>query len=275
MLTEDRVDAIFKEMDSYILELESDPASLGPQYFQNVIATCRNYLNAVGLVISELNREKLEVSSELRKLEAAYALEHDNLLANNERVRFLASVEDRKATVGFMLREEQQEINKLKDRMHQLDAVYKVVNYRNKELHATMTAIKDQRRLIQIEIDSGSFYGDERTGRTKAKGIRSPSGGMALDDLNEEELANMLDEPDEEADEGEEESGEPEPDVKESEKEPESEETSEVTEEDVAQFLDSPAEGEPQPVVEEKSSDTTGNGDAEKVEDVLSLLEEL
>jgi hypothetical protein len=186
MLTEERVDSIFKEMNSYILELANDPTSLGPLYFQDIIAKCRNYLNRVSLVISELNRDRLEVSSELRKEEAAHSLEYDNLLANDERVRRLASVEDRKATVGYLLREEQGRINGLKDQMHQLDAVYKVVSYRNRELHATMAAIKDQRRLIRIEVDTGSFYGDERV----------PSGGMAVDsnELNEEELANLFSE---------------------------------------------------------------------------------
>jgi len=304
MLTDERVDAIFSEMDAYTLELVSDPSSLGPRYFQEVISVCRNYLNRVGLVLTEINREKLEVSSELRKLEAAYALEHDDLLANNERVRFLASVEDRKATVGWMLREQRKKINELKDQMHQLDAVHKVVNYRNKELHATMTAIKDQRRLIQIEVDTGSFYGDERTGERRPK--EAP--GMAVDDLNEEELAAMLDEdsdeeeepvegakPDEDSDEEEEpvEEAKPEPvepkdeEVKpepvpeepkdeQAKPEPVPEEPKEgVSEADVVQFLESSDEPLPQPVVDQVPADTTTTAEAQEVEDVLSLLEEL
>lgn len=191
MLTKQRVDDIFKEMDVYVLELANDPTALGPHYFQDIIATCRNYLNKVSLIVTEINRERLAVSAELRKLEAVYALEHDDLLANNERVRYLASVEDRKATVNFLLRDQQKQINDLKDQMHQLDAVYKVVSYRNRELHATMAAIKDQRRLVKIEVDSGSFYGDERVPR----GYRSPSGAMDvedIEDLSEAELAEMV-----------------------------------------------------------------------------------
>jgi hypothetical protein len=179
MLTEDRVDAIFAEMDELVLELVPDPTSLGPGYFRDLIATCRNYLNRSGLVLNELNREKLTVSSALRRLEAAYALASDDLLANDQSVRSLGAIDDRLATVGFLLRERKSEINEHKDRLHTLDSVYKVVNFRTRELHATMTAIKDQSRIMASEIRSGSFYGDERTG--------SPA-----DEVSEQELADLL-----------------------------------------------------------------------------------
>jgi hypothetical protein len=265
MLSEERVDEIFKAMDQYVLELANDPSALGPSYFQDIIATCRNYLNRVSLVVSEINRDRLSVSSELRQLEAAYALEYDEHLANSDRVRYLASVEDRKATVNFMLRDQQVRINELKDEMHQLDAVYKVVSYRNRELHATMTAIKDQRRLMKIEVESGSFYGDERV-----RGYRSPDGGMEVEDLGEKELAEMLEEPDEPEQPSElAEQPSEEPETEPEKPEPEGE----VTEEEVLDFLDSPEEPvkPAQPVVEPEP-DTTSNS---TVEDVLALLDEV
>jgi len=263
MLSEERIDAIFKEMVTYILELNKDPGSLGPNYFQDVIATCRNYLNRVSLVISEVSQEKLAVSSELRKLEAAYSLEYDDLIANSDRVRSLSSVEDRKATAGFMLRNQREAINDLKDQMHELESVYKVVNHRNRELHATMAAIKDQRRLVKIEIESGSFYGDERT--TKGEAV----GGMAVDEgLNEQELADML------ADESE---SPEDPESEEIPEDPESEEEASPEEEAVVQFLESPEEpmpeksdkpAEPQPVVEPDPI-------SDEMRDIVSILEEL
>ena len=192
MLTEQRVDEIFKAMDGYVLELANEPGMLGPQYFQDIIATCRGHLNKVSLVVSELNREKLSVSSELRRLEAVYALEYDNLLSNDSRVKTLASIEDRKATVGFLLRDQRVSMNELKDRMHSLDAVGKLVAYRNRELHATMTAIKDQRRLMQTELSTGAFYGDE-------KGFKQPREGNGLsfeEELSAADLEDLITEPD-------------------------------------------------------------------------------
>jgi hypothetical protein len=191
MLTEIRVDEIFKEMDGYVLELASEPGMLGPQYFQDIIATCRGHLNKVSLVVSELNREKLAVSSELCRFEAVYALEHDNLLSNDSRVKALASIEDRKATVGFLLRDQRVRMNELKDRMHSLDAVGKLVAYRNRELHATMTAIKDQRRLMQTELSTGAFYGDERA----FKGQREDNGLAFNEELSAADLEELISEP--------------------------------------------------------------------------------
>ena len=179
-ISEERIDAIFAAMNGYVLELKNDPGSLGPQYFQDIIATCRNYLNRVSLVLTEINRDRLTVSGQLRGFEAAYALSYDDLMANDAQVKALANVEDRKATASYLLRDQKKIINELKDQMHILDSVYKVISHRNRELHATMLAIKDQRRLMQTELATGAFYGDERS-----KG--QPDSGM-----DEAELAALL-----------------------------------------------------------------------------------
>ena len=191
MLTEERVDEIFKEMDGYVLELDPDPTALGPQYFRDKIAVCRNYLNAVGLVQSKLNHERLCVSSELRRQEAAYAMDFDSLLTNEPSVKNLDSIEDRKAAAGFRLRSQRSAINELKQQAHVLESVYKVVSFRNRELHATMTAIKDQSKMMNAEIRSGSFYGDERTDRTESERERS-GGTIVTDDVSAEELAALM-----------------------------------------------------------------------------------
>jgi hypothetical protein len=187
MLTPERIDAIFTEMETYVIDLVADPTSLGPQYFRDQIAICRNHLNRVSLVASELDRERLSVSSELLKLEALFSLEHDNLLANDQRVKSLGNIEDRKATVGFILRDQRGQINELKDRLHAAEAVYKVVTLRNRDLSSTMTAIKDQKRAMQSEIRSGSFYGDERIPDISS-----------MSEVSSEDLAKLLsDDPDE------------------------------------------------------------------------------
>lgn len=186
MLSEDRVDAIFKEMDSYGIDLIPDPSSLGPQYFRDLIAQCRNHLNRVGLVLTELDRERLTVSSELRRKEASYAIEYDECLANDVRVKALASIDDRKSTAGFILKDARVEINTLKDRLHILDSVHKVVTFRNRELQSTMTAIKDQQKAMQSEIRSGSFYGDERTKTTPGTKVVVP------DEISADDLAKLM-----------------------------------------------------------------------------------
>lgn len=182
MLTDQRVEAIFQEMDELVIELESDASSMGPQYFQDLIATCRNYLNRVGLVLNELNRERMSVGSEVRRLEAAYELEYDDLLANDQTIKDLGSIEDRKAAAGWRLREQRAALNEARARQHELNAVHKVVAFRNKELHATMAAIRDQKRLMASEIRSGSFYGDERPAVLRPG--EDDGGGISAEELS-------------------------------------------------------------------------------------------
>ena len=187
MITAERVEKIFADMNSFTLELASEASALGPQYFQDMIATCRNYLNRVSLITSELNQVKLTLSSSLRALEAAYDMDFNDKLANDDHVRKLASIDDRKSTVEYMLRTQKQELTKLRSDLHTLDSVYKVVTHRSRELHATMNAIKDQRRLMQTEISSGAMYGDERT-----KGKPIYTGDLDLDGLDTEEIEAAL-----------------------------------------------------------------------------------
>jgi hypothetical protein len=188
MLNDQRVDAIFEEMDKLVIELVADPSCLGPQYFQDMIATCRNYLNRVGLVLNELDRERLMVSAEVRRLEALYEAEYDDLLTNDRLIKDIgSSIEDRKAAVNWRLREQKAALTDARSQLRNLNAVHKVVAYRNRELHATMTAIRDQKRLMTSELRSGSFYGDERT--NVALG-RDDGLGLSADDL-----AELMDEP--------------------------------------------------------------------------------
>ena len=285
MLTDDRIDQIFAEMQEYTLELEREPSMLGPSYFQEVIAQCRDYLNRVGRVLLELNRQILEVDTDLRRQEASYSLEYDELLANDERVTTLANIEDRKSTANFLLRVEKQEINELKDRKQRLAAVLKVVTYRNRELHSTMTAIKDQRRWVQTEVATGAFYGDERVPKQKGS-YRDPLEGMGVEDPSVEEIENMFaDEEEESSSEpdltdvpSEEDSGSSPPsDTQESpEKEAgvpsevvASEENDPVSEEELLGFVEGGGTAAPPPVVE--GSAKPSDLDA----DVLELLENL
>ena len=178
MISDVRRDAIFEEMDTYLLSL--DPTASGPRYFIDKIAICRNYLNNVSLVLSELQREKLVASSELGKRQAILELEGARLLTTDEQVRRMANIKDRESMVSHMLREHRQRIDLLKDQIHTIDGLLKHVSLRNRELHATMDAIKSQRRFMQIEVLTGAFYGDER--------------GSQLDDIRGVDLGSLPEE---------------------------------------------------------------------------------
>jgi hypothetical protein len=191
MINDTRRDAIYEEMNKYVLEL-GDPLQYGPRYYMDKIAMCRNYLNAVSLVISELSREKLVCTSELRKLETIYELECAKLLATDEHVKRLANIKDRESTVMHILRDKRQRIDFLKDQLVTVDGVFKYVSHRSRELHGTMDAIKNQRRFMQIEVSTGAFYGDERVPEHEVSVGMGPA-GVRLD-FDEKEIRGLIDE---------------------------------------------------------------------------------
>ncbi len=188
MINDTRRDAIFEEMNGYVLKL--DPTATSPRYFIDKIAVCRNYLNSVSLVLSELQREKLVTQSELHKLVAIIDLESVRLLATDEHVKRMANIKDRESMVAHMLRDKRQRIDFLKDQLQAIDGIMKHVSLRNRELHATMDAIKNQRRFMHIEVQTGAFYGDERT-PTHEGSVGMGTGG-ATGDFSEEQLTAML-----------------------------------------------------------------------------------
>jgi hypothetical protein len=189
MITDERIDKIYTELDKYLVDLLNDPKSLGPSYLQERMATCRNHLNNVSLLFSELSREKTLEAADLRAYEDAYKLEYDELLATDEHIKRLANIEDRKSTVAHTLRETQRKINETKRQVARLEAVLKVVIHRQRELHSTMDILKEQRRLMESDIKTGAMYGDERTGPG-----RGPVGGVE-DDITADELETLMQAP--------------------------------------------------------------------------------
>lgn len=185
MITLERATEIFKEMDTYTIELASDSSTLGPKHFQDLIATCRNYLNKVSLVSSNIEHEKLTTQLDLDTQTSLYELEYDNLMASDESVKRLASIDDRKSAVNHRLKPIKSKIADLKHQITTLDGVRKVIQHRLRELHTTMDAIKDHKKLMLTDLRTGSFYGDERTYSEKPKPAQ-------LNELSEEELADMV-----------------------------------------------------------------------------------
>lgn len=185
MIDLQRSQQIFDEVNNYILELDKDPKALGPAYLQERIATCRNYLNRVSLWITEITHEEWVVAREMQAIQAAYQLEFDHLLANDDHVKRLANIEDRKSTVAYMLRDTQRKLNDLRLRQGDVKAVNKVVTHRHRELQSTMMEIRKQQSLISAELQTGAFYGDERTQAGKPR-------GSVVEELDAEDLEALL-----------------------------------------------------------------------------------
>jgi hypothetical protein len=184
----DRIQKIYDELDKYVITLASDPTEFGPRYLQDQIATCRNYINSVTQLMLEIHRDKHNFAHDLSAEEDVYAIESNDILDGDARVQKLPSIDDRKAAISVLLRERASRIAGLRRQIQDLDYVEKAVKHRHRELKDTMSEIKLQRSLLRDELDTGSFYGDERVNNT----------GLASDDdLNAEDIEKMLADPQE------------------------------------------------------------------------------
>ena len=189
----DRINDIYEEISRYSIDLHPDPVSQGPRYLQRVTAECRNYTNSISRVLLEIHREKSHYESLLRAAEATLKIKSDDLLANEPRVRSLPNISDRQATINVLLMDSVKEVDDLKREVMALDHVEKAVKHQHRELVATSGAIRMQRQLLRDELDSGSFYGDERgpEGGT-GKGRANDGGGILGSGVDEEELERIM-----------------------------------------------------------------------------------
>ena len=158
----ERVQQIYAEIEKYHITLASDPASLGPKYLHEQIATCRDYINNVSKFLMEVHRERQNLTAEIHTTETVLAMESDNLRATDDRIRNLPHDKDRSAAVNLLLRTQVQKLADKKAQLKDLEFVEAAVRHRHKELRDTMSEIKLQRSLIRDEIDTKSFYGGER-----------------------------------------------------------------------------------------------------------------
>ncbi len=156
-----RVEEIYKEMEALTITLDRDPAARGPKYLQDLISKTRGFLNMTSHFLQETIRERHASEMDLASLEADFEVQSDELLANDRRVSGLPNIDDRKAMINVLLSSDRRAIQALKREIKNLGHVEKAIRLRHKELEGTMSAIRLQRSLVETELHTGSFYGDE------------------------------------------------------------------------------------------------------------------
>lgn len=191
-MDEKRVAEVYDELSVLVVELDPDPVARGPGYLQDLIAKVRGYLNRVSVFTQEAHRERHGLERQRDGLQAAFDVEADRLLSEDKRVARQPNIDDRKAMINLIMSEERREIQQVERELRSLGHVEKAIRHRQKELESTMSAIRLQRSLIQAELRTGSFYGDEtETSRGDAWGKKSsqPTDDLELDP---EELSALV-----------------------------------------------------------------------------------
>jgi hypothetical protein len=192
-VTPERVEEICAALAGLVVPLDPDPAARGPKYLQDLISRTRGYLNEVSTYLSEVLRERHRLEMQLDALEGAFAISADELLANDRRVSLLPSIQDRQSMINVLLSKERKEIQNCKREIKTLGHVERAVRHRHKELESTMSAIRLQRSLVESELRTGAYYGDETDESRGTWGRRpgAPPAG-AMDDMDEDELARLV-----------------------------------------------------------------------------------
>ncbi len=192
-MTPERVEEICAALAGLVVTLDPDPAARGPKYLQDLISRTRGFLNEVSTYLSEVLRERHRLEMQLDALEGAFAISADELLANDRRVSMLPSIQDRQSMINVLLSKERREIQNCKREIKTLGHVERAVRHRHKELESTMSAIRLQRSLVESELRTGAYYGDESDESRGTWGRRpgAPPAG-ALDDMDEAELARLM-----------------------------------------------------------------------------------
>lgn len=157
----ERVEEVYKALEGLVIALDRDPAARGPQYLQDLISKTRGYLNTTAYYLQEVLRERHACEMDLESREADFQIQSDELLSNDRRVTELPNIDDRRAMINVLLSAPRQEILAVKREIKNLSHVEKAIRLRHKELEGTMSAIRLQRSLIEAELRTGAYYGDE------------------------------------------------------------------------------------------------------------------
>jgi len=196
------IEAIYERLPYFVVELDPDPSAKGPKYLQNSISKVRGYLNNTGIYLQRVLKVKADLESDLGGKRVAFQISSDELLAGDKRVTRLPAIRDREAMINLILRAEREETLLLEKRVNDIGYVEKAIRHRHRELEQTMSAIRLQRTLIQTELRTGSFYGDEgEESRGSTWGRQPPKD----EDIDEEEIDRLMAEAEASEEEGEEE----------------------------------------------------------------------
>ena len=175
------VDKIYNEVGALHLELERDPTVLGPNYINDIMAKCRNYLNRVSSIRLDLSRQRRDLMVRIGGEETLFSVDKDRLLAENDYVKRQPNIRDREALVNTFLRDRVNAISALKSELLDLETVEKAVKMVHEELIRTSGEIKTQRQMLSADRVTGAGYGDESNGS-----INPPS------TIDEGELENLM-----------------------------------------------------------------------------------
>lgn len=177
--TEAQLRQILEEVAKYQVELAEDPTlpELGTRYLQKCIAQCRSFLNRVQYYLQRVGRYEKELRLKVKLAEMDIELKINEKLADDPVVRQQPSINDRRALAIAQLKQEHEELAKLKIDLMDHQETLKLLKMKYGDLRSANADIKSQRQLVKDDI-AGWAEGGEGYTRPQAKQDGTMDDGM-------------------------------------------------------------------------------------------------
>lgn len=162
-MEESRIDEIFSRLEEIDIELDYDPIERGPKFLNQMVASCRNYTTEVQRYMRECQMHRRTLERDLRTREAAYELEFNHIMANDPDIVSMRGLSraDREALTNYKLRAQYERIKELEIALVDAGHVETVIESKLRELREINRDIRLQKRLIEDEIQTGAFWGND------------------------------------------------------------------------------------------------------------------
>lgn len=160
-LPDEVIDHIFDRCEDVHIELDPEPIQRGPHYLNEMVAECRNYTTEFQKYKQLTIREKSKIERHLNRKKSEKELRFNDLMSNDERVTSKSSRADREAMANRILQDLNSQINDLESNLTDLKHVESVLESKLRELRDVNRDIRLQKKLIEDEIETGAFWGDD------------------------------------------------------------------------------------------------------------------
>jgi len=159
LVDEERIRAIFSELEGMEVELDPDPLQFGPKRLNAKIAYTRGMLTRCERVFLQVSHDLQFYKRTHRSAQLDFDLQMQDFYANDPEVRAGRNVKDREALATMKLREEREALMDMEVGIQDLEMVMSVVKAKRADLRDIQGRLRDQLKLCQEEVGLGSRWG--------------------------------------------------------------------------------------------------------------------
>lgn len=178
-------DAVFTELATLEVGLDSDPLVYGPKRLNGKIALSRKMTARCERLFLDVSQKLSQYKRSLRAAELMLDLAKKHLLANDPEVRAGRAVSERDAIASGKLKAEVQAVYQATHAVEDLDAVLTVIKAKRSDLRDVQGRLRDQIRLCGEEIGLGGRWGSKSPRGTELEPGQGFADGTDVEDVDE------------------------------------------------------------------------------------------